>query len=150
MSSRPAERPAPRESTRTHAYPSGTHFSGSAVSQFWYRLDEPATASGYFADSGFHMPGNPVWKARLLAYGPCVMITGYRPSAEGRYTSARSTVPSGIGTGTSQSMRMPSLTSLRYSPMSIGLLAFGAEDSPGTTAPAVPPVPPASHLTQME
>src|SRR5580692_10130510 len=50
------------------------------------------------------------------------MITGYRPSAEGRYTSARSTVPSGIGTGTSQSMRIPSLTSLRYSPLSIGLL----------------------------
>src|SRR6202035_239761 len=71
-------------------------------------------------------------------------------SAAGRYTSARSTVPSGIGTGTSQSMRIPSLTSLRYSPLSIGLLAFGAEVSPGTTAHALPPVPPASHLPQME
>ncbi len=34
-SSRPGERPAPRESTRTHTYPSGTHFSGSTTSQFW-------------------------------------------------------------------------------------------------------------------
>jgi hypothetical protein len=75
------------------------------------------------------------------------MITRYRPSAEGRYTSARSTVPSGIGTGASQSVRIPSLTSLRYSPLSISLLAFGAEVSPGTTAPALPP---ASHLSQME
>ena len=33
-------------------------------------------ASGYFADSGFHMPANPAWKFRPLAYGPCVMITG--------------------------------------------------------------------------
>ena len=122
-------------------------------------MDEPATASGYFADSGFHMPANPVWKARPLAYGPCVMITGYRPSAEGRYTSARSTVPSGIGTGTSQSMRIPSLTSLRYSPLSIGPLAFFYASwadlrrglvPPGTTASALPPVPAASQLSQME
>lgn len=57
MSRTPGERPAPRESTRTHTYPSGTHFSGSTVSQFWYRLDEPAVTSGYLADSGPHMPG---------------------------------------------------------------------------------------------
>jgi hypothetical protein len=78
------------------------------------------------------------------------MITGYRPSADGRYTSARSTVPSGIGTGTSESMRIPSLTSLRCSPLSIGLFAFGAEVSPGTTAHALATVPPASRLHQME
>src|SRR3954451_16571770 len=42
----PGERPAPRESTRTQTYPSGTHFSGSTSSQFWYRLLEPSSTSG--------------------------------------------------------------------------------------------------------
>jgi hypothetical protein len=57
MSRWPGERPAPRESTRMHTYPSGTHFSGSAASQFWYLFVDPATASGYLADNNLHMPG---------------------------------------------------------------------------------------------
>src|SRR6185295_2875355 len=36
------------------------------------------------------------------------MITGHLPSLIGRYTSQRSTTPSSILIGTSQSMRMPS------------------------------------------
>jgi hypothetical protein len=40
-----------------HTYPSGTHFSGSAASQFWYLFVDPATASGYLADNVLHMPG---------------------------------------------------------------------------------------------
>src|SRR5215475_1754988 len=43
------------------------------------------------------------------------MITGYLPSAMGRNTSARSTSPSSIEIGTSQSIRIPSLISL-FSP----------------------------------
>src|SRR2546423_999755 len=39
-------------------------------------------------------------------------MTGNRPSFSGRYTSARSTSPSSIPIGTSQSMRIPSRTSL--------------------------------------
>ncbi len=49
-SRKPGERPAPRESTRTQAYPSGTHFSGSTTSQFWYLLVEPAGTSGCLLD----------------------------------------------------------------------------------------------------
>ena len=45
---KPGERPAPRESTRTHTYPSGTHFSGSQTSQLWYLLVEPAATLGCF------------------------------------------------------------------------------------------------------
>jgi hypothetical protein len=51
-------------------YPSGTHFSGSAVSQFWYRFDEPASASGC-SDSRFaHWRWKPSWNASHFAYGP--------------------------------------------------------------------------------
>jgi hypothetical protein len=46
-STRPGERPVPRESTRTHAYPCGTHFSGSTTSQFWYVFEVPVTVSGW-------------------------------------------------------------------------------------------------------
>lgn len=46
VSSTPCERPAPRESTRTHTYPSGTHFSGSGSSQTWKRLLVPSATSG--------------------------------------------------------------------------------------------------------
>jgi hypothetical protein len=36
----PGDMPAPRESTRTMAYPSGTHSSGSTSSQAWYWFDD--------------------------------------------------------------------------------------------------------------
>src|SRR5438105_3140227 len=42
----PGERPAPRQSTRTQAYPSGTHFSGSTTSQLGYWLVDPHATSG--------------------------------------------------------------------------------------------------------
>lgn len=38
------------------AYPSGTHFSGSTVSQFWYRFSEPRRISGYLASITCHLP----------------------------------------------------------------------------------------------
>src|SRR5256885_16847735 len=48
-SRKPGERPAPRESTRTQAYPSGTHFSGSTNKyQNWEVVDpEKWVPDGY-------------------------------------------------------------------------------------------------------
>ena len=53
-SRKPGERPAPRESARTQAYPSGTHFSGSTVSQLAYRLLDPRATSGCAATMSRH------------------------------------------------------------------------------------------------
>ena len=67
---KPGERPQPRASTRTQAYPCGTHFSGSQTSQAWYRFEEPAATSGCLDTMAFHASGYPSGKWRPLPYGP--------------------------------------------------------------------------------
>ena len=54
MSSRPGERPAPRASTRTTAYPHGTQVSGSTVSQVMNDFVEPGSTSGCVRINQFH------------------------------------------------------------------------------------------------
>src|ERR1700742_3831339 len=69
-SMKPGERPVPRESTRTHTYPSGTHFSGSTTSQLWHLLVDPAGTSGCSLIMISHAVSYPSLKSSHLAYGP--------------------------------------------------------------------------------
>src|SRR5574341_457465 len=67
------------------------------------------------------------------------MITGYRPSAIGRKTSARRTIPSSIAMGTSQSIRIPSRISLFVASLISPLLPSSPparRESPGPQAEA--------------
>ena len=66
-SSRPGDRPAPRESTRTQQYPSGTRFSGSTTSQFWWTLLDPRATSGCASVMSRHWSAYPSWKASPFA-----------------------------------------------------------------------------------
>src|SRR5450759_4036862 len=87
----PGDLPEPRPSTRTAAYPRGTHQSGLTVSQFIYGLSFSSRSSGGVQCLSF-------W------YEPRLMIAGNFPAPRGRNTSALRRTPSHIGTSRSFSM----------------------------------------------
>ena len=65
----PGERPHPRASTRTHTYPSGTHFSGSHTSHDWKRFDDPAATSGWRLHHRRPRVGVALLERQILAVG---------------------------------------------------------------------------------